>query len=610
MVSLLGLVDEKNGLNPSPLGDGDEPHIIRFGDHEKDDPAPQLFGLVCQNLEGRKAVLWIENRTNKDASRDQQSCNFRGAALTNELRMRLRRGGPERLRPVADLFHPETRIVPEGGARLVYNVITLGGVPLPEWQKSVLTIWDENRVIPEELRWGMNAVMRAFEALANIGWRFVYFDAATLCIDAGCNEVKLMYAGGGFLGEQTRPRCNQGQRTGPQPMMRRGTSCVDDGILARNLRPMSQTERDLAAEIGEPEPSGGDSSSVRDAYGLTDARQWLARQKGKEMGILACWDVQLDQRLYNDELAAKLGTKGNSEPISMDVLRQTDFQQLILWFAFGFRPAKETFSEKKQYLKGLLEGAISVEEQCCAVERFLHGLKPRALRTEEDKWCRQPAAMRRACEMLIIALDPASSEKVAAEFSYTLFLTTTICNPGQELLLRNQGIAMVLKLNPFGDPVFEAEALKVLKSTADGVRRSSRQVLLRNEEEYGVGVFAPGKWKKGEFFCWYLGVVVARPHGRHVLTSMTSDEKYSDGSNSPKLPLSLYLELGNPGASVNSSWFRPGVLPNLKIDRTIQILHEYRGMLMAASPLFVADDFADAPTCWDYDPNAAHGGTN
>jgi hypothetical protein len=169
---------------------------------------------------------------------------------------------------------------------------------------------------------------------------------------------------------------------------------------------------------------------------------------------------------------------------------------------------------------------------------------------------------------------------------------------------------MVLKMNPFDDPVFEAKALKVLKLTANEARGRSRQVLLRNEEECGVGVFAPGEWRKGEFFCWYLGVVVARPHGRHVLTSMTSDEKYNDGSNSPKLPLSLYLELGNPGASVNSSWDRPGVLPNLTMDRKIQILHEFRGMLMAASPLFVADDFADAPTCWDYDPNAAHGCTN
>jgi hypothetical protein len=126
-------------------------------------------------------------------------------------------------------------------------------------------------------------------------------------------------------------------------------------------------------------------------------------------------------------------------------------------------------------------------------------------------------------------------------------------------------------------------------------------------------VFAPGKWKAGEFFCWYLGVVVAIPHGRHVLTYIglkDANLKYSDGSNSPKLPLSLYLELGAFGASVNSSRNRPEVRPNLLIDKGIQILHEFRGVLMAASPLFVAMDFADAPTCWDYDPDAAHGCTN
>jgi len=70
-------------------------------------------------------------------------------------------------------------------------------------------------------------------------------------------------------------------------------------------------------------------------------------------------------------------------------------------------------------------------------------------------------------------------------------------------------------------------------------------VLLRNEGEYGVGVFAPGKWKEGEFFCWYLGIAVAMPHGRHVLTSVGSEKaKYCDGSNSYKLPLPLYIELG------------------------------------------------------------------
>jgi len=617
MVSLLRSVDEETGLNPSPLGDGDEPHFIRFGDsdQEKDKLAPQLFGLVCQDLEGRKAVLWVENRTGKDPGRDQQSCNFKGAAHTNEMCMRLRRGDQHRLRPVADLLHPETKVVMQTAIRLVYNVIKLGGVPLPEWQKFVLTSWHESRVIPEELRWGTSGVMRACEGLANIGWRFGYFDAATMCIDQ-YYEVKLTYAGGGFLGEPTRPRCNQGQRTGPQPMMRRAESFVENGILVRNLRQMNQEDRDrlLAAEIGEPEPSGGDASSAHVAYGLADARQWMARQRGKAMGIMACWDVHPAERLYDDELAAKLETAGELGPIPMDLLRQTDFQQVILWFAFGFRPARETFSEKKTHLKRMLEENVSsAEDLFQAVERFLHGLKPGqdSKRQDQAGWCRQPAAMRRVCEMLIIALDSESYEKVSVEFSYTLFLTITIFNPGQELLLQGDGIAMMVKVNPFGDPVFERKALKMLKLTANKAQRFNRRVLLRNEGEYGVGVFAPGKWKKGEFFCWYLGIAVAMPHGRHVLTSFGSKkEKYCDGSNSYKLPLPLYIELGAPGPSVNSSKNRPEVRPNLKMDRKLQILHEYQGIPMVVSPLFVAKDCADTFTWWEYDPDAAHGKTN
>ena len=340
------------------------------------------------------------------------------------------------------------------------------------------------------------------------------------------------------------------------------------------------------------------------------------------MGILACWDVDPAERLYDPELAAKL-KKGDSEPISMDVLRQTDFQQLILWFAFAFRPAKETFSEKKKCLTAMLKDAESVEDACGAVDRFLHGLKPVSVRPEQDERCRQPAALRRLCEMLIIALDPASSEKVAVEFSYALFLTSTVFDPAQELLLPDEGIAMMVKFNPFDDPAFERKALEKLRSQLGGARGGrgargaaqaaapppSRQVLLRNEEGLGVGVFAPGEWTKGEFFCWYLGLAVAIPHGRHVLTSIGSDAKYNDGSNSHRLPLSEYMELGAPGASVNSSRNRD-VQPNLRIDRNVQIQHEFRGKLMVASPLFVAVDFANAPTCWDYDPDAAHGGTN
>jgi hypothetical protein len=102
--------------------------------------------------------------------------------------------------------------------------------------------------------------------------------------------------------------------------------------------------------------------------------------------------------------------------------------------------------------------------------------------------------------MLIIALDPASYEKVAGEFSYTLFLTTTICNPGQELQLQDQGIAMVLKLNPFGDPGFEREALKVLKLPADGARGPVGRCCCGTRRIVALACLRPGSGRRGTFF--------------------------------------------------------------------------------------------------------------
>ena len=224
--------------------------------------------------------------------------------------------------------------------------------------------------------------------------------------------------------------------------------------------------------------------------------------------------------------------------------------------------------------------------------------------------------MRRLCEMFLLALDPESSESVAQEPTYLLFLTTTVFNPEQELALQD-GIAMMVRFDPFDDPAFREEALAKLHAGRDEKARSRlrlgefpREVKLRNEGKFGVGVFAPGQWTKGQFFCWYLGIVAAIPRGRHILTSIGMAAKYCDGSNSRALPLSTYLELGAPGASINSSRGRDGVGANLSIDQNIQILHQVGGKRYSLTPLFVANDFEDAPTCWDYDPAAGHGTSN
>jgi hypothetical protein len=79
-----------------------------------------------------------------------------------------------------------------------------------------------------------------------------------------------------------------------------------------------------------------------------------------------------------------------------------------------------------------------------------------------------------------------------------LFLTTAIFDPRQELQLQGEGIAMMVKFNPFDDPTFQGEALRKLKpllggrggarggrgargATQDAAPPPSRRVLLRNE---------------------------------------------------------------------------------------------------------------------------------
>jgi hypothetical protein len=626
VVHLLGCVNNAFHLNPVPQGRT----IIRF------EKANALFGVVCQDHDNRKAVVWVENRTGKPD--DNRACNFRGAAFANQLVQRLRRGEPERLRPAGSLFHPEISVatIEFQTRKYVYCVFHWEGVPVADWFQEVLEPWVQGRELKEELRLGSKSIVEAFEALENVGWRWGVFDPATLTIDE-CLNVKLVFTGGGFVGEIKRPRCDQGSQKVIKPLLRRGTShLVSEGngsVLGMNTRRAKRLLKKMEEEqllldeaaTDEQGPSvGAETDHVN--FSLSDVRRWLERQVGTGMGVLECWEVGPAALVYDRDLAEDLSqVKPAVDAASlMDMLRRSDLQQLMLWLAFGFSTPDENFSVKMQHLRALLdsEEAVTLDGACMAIERFLHGETPRrgAPRTADRKpRCRQPGAMRRLCEMFLLALDPESSESVAREPTYLLFLTTTVFNPEQELALQDDGpgIAMMVRFDPFDDPAFREVALAKLHAGRDEKARSRlrlgefpREVKLRNEGKFGVGVFAPGKWTKGQFFCWYLGIVAAIPRGRHILTSIGKAAKYCDGSNSRALPLSTYLELGAPGASINSSRDREGVVANLSIDQNIQILHQVGGKRYSLTPLFVANDFEDAPTCWDYDPAAGHGTSN
>jgi hypothetical protein len=114
--------------------------------------------------------------------------------------------------------------------------------------------------------------------------------------------------------------------------------------------------------------------------------------------------------------------------------------------------------------------------------------------------------------MVIFSLRAAYRGRAFKELSYMLFLTTAVFSPGEELLLSGEGIRMEVRLYPFDDPIFQKDALAQLgRAGAKGLDKFPRTMLLRNEGQFGFGVFGPEEYKKGDFLGFYLGQLKKNP---------------------------------------------------------------------------------------------------
>jgi hypothetical protein len=340
------------------------------------------------------------------------------------------------------------------------------------------------------------------------------------------------------------------------------------------------------------------------------------------MGVLGRWNAEFEDLVVDDDLIADLKAAKEVDKI-MELLRLTDVHQMMVWLVCELREAScagETWTDRKERLKYVFEKCDSMEDLIQGMQNFVLGLSPerpklsRAAESKPSLPCNQPAALNRLLEMVIFSLHPAYREDASKELSYMLFLTTAVFNPGDELLLTGEGIRMDVRLYPFDDPVFQGKASAALRRAgAKGLDKFPRTMLLRNEGQFGVGVFAPGEYKKGDFIGFYLGTVEEDPHGRHVVSSMGKGEaKYCNGGNRRCLPVSAHIKLGTPGSYMNSSQGRfnedgSPLKPNADPDQNHLVLHTHEGMPMSLIPLFASYDFAKAFVVWDYDPNARRG---
>ena len=347
------------------------------------------------------------------------------------------------------------------------------------------------------------------------------------------------------------------------------------------------------------------------------------------MGVLGRWNVDFEDLVADDDLIGDLKAATAIDPI-MDLLRLTDVHQVMVWLVCELRQAnsqcqKESWENRKEMLKHVLEKSETMETLNKGMEHFILGrspIRPKPSRGPAEKEpslpCNQPAALKRLLEMIIFSLHAAYREQASKELSYMLFLTTAVFSPGDELKLSQDdgGIPIMVQLYPFNDPAFKKEVdamfIRVGANLEDLVN-FPRRMFLRNEGEFGVGVFGPDTYEVGDFLGFYLGTVEDEPHGRHVVTSIGSKKaKYCNGGNRRCLPVSAHLKLGTPGSYMNSSQGRfnedgSRLNPNARADREHQVLHTHEGRLMACIPLFALYNFAKAFVVWDYDPNARRG---
>ena len=358
----------------------------------------------------------------------------------------------------------------------------------------------------------------------------------------------------------------------------------------------------------------------------TAMRTWVRDQHGKSVGVLGRWNVDFEGLVADDDLIDELKAAKDINQI-MDLLRLTDVHQVMVWLACELRTAsgkEDSWANRKEMLKHVLEKGETIASLNEGMEHFILGrcpIRPKPGRGAVEKDpvlpCNQPAALNRLLEMIIFSLHAAYRDQASKELAYMLFLTTANFSPGDELKLSQDdgGILIMVQLYPFDDPTFKEEVDKMLRNAGakqEDLDRFPRRMFLRNEGEFGVGVFGPDTYEVGDFLGFYLGTVEDEPHGRHVVTSKSGKAKYCNGGNSRFLPVSAHLNRGAPGSYMNSSASRrtkdgKKLKANARADRKHMVLHTHEGRRMACIPMFVSARFSKDYTVWLYDPEAGHG---
>lgn len=517
---------------------------------------------------------------------------------------------------------------PFGPVTLVYSIVDYNK-SLGEAYESVLVPWRNHRELSEGFRCLSLAHFRAAEALAAFGWIFVVFCVDMMSYDPQSNLVKLSFMGAGYLGKIKKPPCNSDSGMHSAVLMRRNTSFyLTDEAVAEGAVPPATVNRNRLKELSRERKKHAAAKAESAAQNSSDdeldptlmagrhlddgdmRKLWTNARTGKPVALNGRlnWDPK---GLCVDEKFIKMYEDETGKP-DMELLRLADAHQIMVWYVCQLRGEVDTKRLALANLKRVI-GKPDARSRAEAMSVFLHGgevdAQPRARRQTipgPDMVIQQPAAMRRICTMAIMALDPETRKEAAEQLTDVQWLRNAAWSAKQEAELRKEGIPLLLRKYPFSGEEFQQVVDRTLQGEP-GFKAfgAGREVLLKDEEGMGPGVFGPGTWNVGDFVGFYLAVADAHPSGRHLVTTMGDTTKWGDGAPGWLLPLALFFERGTPGSFINAASSQGAA--NLRLDRDKAIRHSFGGREYILYPLFVRTTFSNAFFRWFYNHSAGQG---
>jgi hypothetical protein len=246
----------------------------------------------------------------------------------------------------------------------------MDGEPLKHRLQRDFKLWRDRRELDESGRYALAGLFQLSDRLGNYGYRQVLFDPNLFCIDAH-DRVKLMFAGGGFLGQKTQPQCNRKQHLGGFPLIRRSTSADKDARFRMNVRRIEEIQSQgpsqlEAAQRGDQDTDAdpGQATAAFKEWSDSDLRKWSKDQRGRCMGVLGRWNAKFEDLVADDYLIADLKAATKVDHI-MELLRQTDVHQMMVWLVCELREAScagETWAKRRKRLGYVLQKCDSMED--------------------------------------------------------------------------------------------------------------------------------------------------------------------------------------------------------------------------------------------------------